>query len=151
MYSVINTFEKLFNILSVFFFQHAVEKLWCAIEDLFSREHSTETRHLAFQFLQCLIKGQNDKLEIMRAHFFRFIKLHEHPDDVAQRLELFNTLTSNGKFILYFEEEVGPFLLNWLPDIVKAGKIDDYLVTVDNVIKFNAAYLDDEVMTGLIQ
>lgn len=87
----------------------------------------------------------------MRAHFFRFIKLHDNHEDVSQRLELLNTLTSNGKCILYFEEEVGPFLLKWLPDIIKAGKIDAYLVTIDNVIKFNAAYLDDEVMTGLIQ
>lgn len=106
---------------------------------------------MAFQFLQCLIKGQNDKLELKRAHFFRFIKLHDNPEDVGQRLELLNTLTSNGKNILYFEEEVGPFMLNWLPSITAAGKIEDYLVTIDNLIKFNAAYLDDEVMTGLIQ
>lgn len=119
--------------------------------DLFDQEQTTETRHVAFQFLQSLIKGQNDKLEIMRAHFFRFIKLHDNPNDVGQRLELLNTLTTNGKYILYFEEEVGPFVLNWLPDIIKAGKTEEYLITINNLIKFNAAYLDDEVMTGLIQ
>lgn len=118
---------------------------------MFGPDNSTETRHLAFLFLQYLIKGQYDKIKLMRAHFFRFIKHHVHPEDIGQRLELLNMLTSNGKDILYFEEEVGPFLLNWLPDISKAGKIEEYLLMVDNVIKFNAAYLDDEVITGLIQ
>ncbi|KAJ8945061.1 hypothetical protein NQ314_009328 [Rhamnusium bicolor] len=107
------------------------------------------TWHLLF--LQCLLKGQSDKLKVMRAQFFRFIKHHDHPEDVGQRLDLLNTLTSNGKDILYFEEEVGPFLLNWLPDISKAGKIEEYLSMIDNVVKFNAAYLDDEVITGFIQ
>lgn len=110
-----------------------------------------ETRHVAFQFIQSLIKGQSDKLEMMRAFIFRFIKHHDNPEDVGYRLELLNTLTSNGKNVKHFEEEVGPFLLKWLPDIVRAGKIDDYLNTIDNVIKFNAAYLDDEVISGFIQ
>lgn len=87
----------------------------------------------------------------MRAQFFRFIKLHDHPDDVACRLDLLICLTSNGKDILYFEEEVGKFLLNWLPDITKAGKIQEYLGMMDNVIKFNAAYLDEDVINGFIQ
>lgn len=128
-----------------------MERLWDVTQDFFDSEYPTEVRCLAFNFLQCLIKGQSDKLEIMRAHFFRFIKHHDNSEDIGLRLELLNTLTSNGKNILYFEEEVGPFLLKWLPDIVRAGKIEDYLIIIDNVIKFNAAYLDDEVMTGLIQ
>ncbi|KAJ8945262.1 hypothetical protein NQ318_016684 [Aromia moschata] len=88
---------------------NALEKLWNSVKDLFGKEHTTETRHLAFTFLQCLLKGQSDKMKIMRAQFFRFIKEHDHPEDVGQRLELLNTLTTNGKYILYFEEEVGPF------------------------------------------
>ncbi|CAH1116150.1 unnamed protein product [Phaedon cochleariae] len=129
----------------------AVEKLWHAIEDLFGDDYSTEIRHAAFYFLNSLLKGQHDKLKIMRAHFFRFIKHHHHSEDVSQRLELLNTLTTNGKDILFFEEEIGPFLLNWLPDISKAGKIEDYLTMIDNVVKFNASYLDEEVIAGLIQ
>nr|ALE20562.1 TSC2 [Leptinotarsa decemlineata] len=129
----------------------ALEKLWNAIEDLFGPDHATETRHVAFAFLQSLLRGQYDKLKLMRAHFFRFIKHHDHPEDVGQRLDSLNILTCNGKNILYFEEEVGPFLLQWLPDISKAGKIEEYLSMVDNVVKFNAAYLDDEVISGFIQ
>lgn len=110
-----------------------------------------ETRHTAFLFLQCLIKGQSDRLGMMRAQFFRFIKHHDHPDDVAQRLELLKHLTTNGKELLYFEEEVGPFLLNWLPDITRADKLEEYLCMIDNLIKFNAAYVVEDVITGFIK
>nr|CAH7730250.1 unnamed protein product [Callosobruchus chinensis] len=129
---------------------NGVEKLWASVEDLFRDEHTTETRHLAFLFLQCLIKGQFDRLKLMRAQFFRFIKTHNNPEDVGQRLELLNILTCNGKDILHFEEEVGPFLLSWVPDITSAGRLEEYLSMVDNVIKFNASFLDDEIITGFI-
>lgn len=46
--------------------------------------------------------------------------------------------------------KVGPFLLNWLPDIASAGITLEYLGTLLNVIKFNAAYMD-EVILGLVQ
>lgn len=118
---------------------------------MFGRENSTETRHAAFSFLHSLIRGQSDNLREMRAQFFRFIKNHEHPEDVGQRLDLLNTLTSNGKYVVYFDLEIGPFLLNWFPDISKAGKIEEYLAMIDNVIKFNAAYLDEDIVTGFIQ
>ncbi|KAJ8913200.1 hypothetical protein NQ315_016142 [Exocentrus adspersus] len=131
--------------------ENAVEKLWSLIEDMFGREHSTETRHAAFSFLHSLIRGQSDNLREMRAQFFRFIKNHDHPEDVGQRLDLLNTLTSNGKYIVYFDLEIGPFLLNWFPDISKAGKIEEFLAMIDNVIKFNAAYLDEDIITGFIQ
>lgn len=67
---------------------------------------SADLRHLAFSFLQNLIKGQSDHLGMMRAHFFRVIKQHNHPEDVVSRFELLQSLTDNGKDILYFEEEV---------------------------------------------
>lgn len=88
---------------------------------------------------------------LLRAHFFRVIKQYEHPEDVNHRFELLQTLTDNGKDILYFEEEVGPFLLNWLPDIASAGITLEYLGTLLNIIKYNAAYLDEEVTSGLVQ
>ncbi|XP_072397243.1 tuberin [Diabrotica undecimpunctata] len=132
----------------------AVEKLWSAIEDLFSPDYSTEVRHLAFHFLQCLLRGQqnlNDLNEIMRAIFFRFITQHSHPEDIIQRFDLLNILTQNGISLLHFEEKVGRFLLNWLPDISQAGKIEEYLTMLDNLVRYNAAYLDDEVISGFIQ
>lgn len=63
-------------------------------------------RHLTWSFLQSLLKGQFDRLKLLRAHFFRVIKEYGHPEDIVQRFELFQALTDNGKDILYFEEEV---------------------------------------------
>lgn len=73
-----------------------VEKLWCCIEDLFSRDNPSEARHQAFYFMQCMAKGQNERLTLMRAQIFRLIKHHDHPEDVGQKLDLLIALTSNG-------------------------------------------------------
>ncbi|XP_060521768.1 tuberin [Cylas formicarius] len=129
---------------------NVVEKIWTAIEDLVI-DNATETRHSVFGFMNALVKGQSERLNIMRAQFFRLIKHHEHPEDIAQRLDLLISLTCNGKIILFFEEEIGRFLLNWLPEILQAGRIEEYLGMMDNVIRFNAAYIDEEVMNGFIQ
>lgn len=87
----------------------------------------------------------------MRAHFFRVIKQHDHPEDVGPRFDLLHALTDNGKDILYFEEEVGPFLLNWLPEVTQAGKTQEFLLLMVNVIKFNAAYIEEEVIMRIVQ
>ncbi|CAH1986295.1 unnamed protein product [Acanthoscelides obtectus] len=127
-----------------------IEKLWKAIEDLFGNEHTTEIRNAAFLFTQYLIRGQYERMKLLRAHFFRFIKSHNHPEDVRQRFELLNTLTCNGKDITHFDEEIGCFLLSWVPDITRTGKLEEYLNLIDNMIKFNASYLSDEIITGFI-
>lgn len=67
------------------------------------------------------------------------------------RFELFKRLTDNGKDLLFFEEEVGQFLLDWTPVIVAAGKAVEFLKTLVNYIKYNAAYTDDEIINGIVQ
>lgn len=128
-----------------------IEKLWSCLQDLIQSDQPKESRHLVFWFLQRLLQGQFDHLGIMRAHFFRVIKQHDHPEDTNERFELLNILTVNGKDLFYFEEEVGPFLLSWMPNVSMAGKIQDFLTLLVNVIKFNAAYIDEEVLNGLVQ
>ncbi|CAG9863119.1 unnamed protein product [Phyllotreta striolata] len=128
-----------------------VEKLWKGVDDLFGPQYPTEVRHLAFYFLQCLLRGQSNISEIMRAIFFHFITNHNLPEDTGQRFDLLNILTSNGRTLLHFEEKVGRFLLNWIPEISQAGKIEEYLSMLDNLVRYNAAYLDDEVISGFIQ
>lgn len=56
-----------------------------------------------------------------------------------------------GKVVLFFEEEIGRFLLNWLPEISRIGRIEEYLTMIDNIIHFNAAYLDEEIINGFIE
>ncbi|XP_066139931.1 tuberin isoform X2 [Euwallacea fornicatus] len=130
---------------------YVVEKLWSCTEDLFAKENPAEARHMVFFFMQALVKGQMERLSVMRAQFFRLIKHHDHPEDVLQKLDLLIALTQNGKVILFFEEEIGRFLLNWLPEISRVGGIEKYLTMIDNTIRFNAAYLDEEIINGFIE
>lgn len=93
----------------LYLLQKAIEKLWFSLQDLLQRDQARENRHLTFTFLRCLIQGQYERLGQLRAHFFRVIKQYDHPEDTTDRFELLNTLTFNGKDILYFEEEVSIF------------------------------------------
>jgi len=45
----------------------------------------------------------------------------------------------------------GPFLLKWMPQVLQAGKTKEYLELIVNVIKFNAAYLDENVVSGIVK
>ncbi|XP_030752123.1 tuberin isoform X2 [Sitophilus oryzae] len=130
---------------------NVVEKLYSCTEDLFDKSNPTEVRHMIFAFTQSLIKGQIERLEIMRSQYFRLIKHHDQPEDIGQRLDLLMTLTENGRKVKFFEQEIGTFLLNWLPEISQAGRIEDYLNMIDNIIHFNAAYLDEDIINGIIQ
>ena len=69
------------------------------------------------------------------------------------RLELLQSLTENGKDILHLEERMGPFLLDWMP-IVTAGdgkRGAEFLSLLVNVIKFNSAYIDEDIISGFVQ
>ncbi|KAJ4432765.1 hypothetical protein ANN_21404 [Periplaneta americana] len=130
---------------------NAIEKLWGCLQDLLHPDVPKEHRHQAFFFFRCLVQGQFDKLGLMRAHFFRVVKTHDVPEDVVPRFELLQSLTENGKDILYFEEEVGPFLLYWMPAVTGVARTKEFLSMLVNVIKFNAAYVDEDVISGLVQ
>jgi tuberous sclerosis protein 2 len=57
---------------------------------------------------------QYDKLGTIRAHFFRVIRQHNFYEDLPLRLEVFITLTENGKDLTYIEEETGNSLFFYL-------------------------------------
>ena len=44
----------------------------------------------------------------------------------------------------------GKFLLTWMSDVIRTPHMHSYMNLLINVIKFNIAYLDREVVTGLI-
>ena len=46
---------------------------------------------------------------------------------------------------------VGPFLLHWMPEVVKLAKPVDFLSLLINFVHYNATYLDEEVLVGLVQ
>lgn len=70
---------------------------------------------------------------------------------ITFRFELFQKLTDYGKDISFFEEEVGIFLLNWMPVIIAAGKASDFLEILVNYIKYNASYIDEDIINGIVQ
>lgn len=69
------------------------------------------------------------------------------------RLELLQSLTENGKDIVHLEEKIGPFLLEWMPIVTQTDgkKGAEFLSLLVNVIKFNSAYIDDDIISGLVQ
>ena len=44
----------------------------------------------------------------------------------------------------------GDFLLAWMKDIISSPKIAEFLSLLVNVIKFNAAYLDEDIVAALV-
>ena len=45
----------------------------------------------------------------------------------------------------------GPFLLEWMPTIMTDDKQNEFFAMLINVIKFNAAYLDEEIVSGIVK
>ncbi|XP_037293673.1 tuberin isoform X2 [Manduca sexta] len=129
-----------------------VEKLWSCTRDLLE-DSNTEARHAALWFLRCIAGGQADYLQIMRTIFFRYLReTHAaHPAEDSQlRFKLLHTLTNSGKNINCFEEEIGPFLLEWLPLIQTPAHTVEFLQLIINVVKFNATYLDEHIVHGIV-
>lgn len=118
---------------------------------MFLREYPNDVRYATFSFVQSVIKSQFDRIDVMRAQFFRFIKHHDNPQDIAPRVDLLGALTNEGKEVEHFEEEIGPFLLNWITDVSRVGKLHEFLKILDNVIKFNSPHLDEYTMTGYVK
>lgn len=80
-------------------------------------------------------------------------------------------LTENGKKVEYIEEIIGPFLLKWMPEVHNTGKyvcvcvyticplcysylfnlrVSEYISLLNNMVHYNAAYLDDAIVSGLV-
>lgn len=117
-------------------FQHAVEAVWKAVEDMLTPEQPPEARHAVLQLLRAIIQGQvhnahkqaapkckysfchlsdifivyvkGERLGPLRAYFFKVIRDYQPcNEDLSDRLEVFKALTENGKDITYLEEDIG--------------------------------------------
>ncbi|XP_034313756.2 tuberin isoform X2 [Magallana gigas] len=131
--------------------ENAIEALWFSVKDLLDQSVKAENRHTALHFIQCLVEGQLQYLGILRAHFFRVVRQLNVPCDLPYRIALFKVLSENGKNLQEFEESAGPFLLEWMPSVVNTEKLGEFLKLLVHVIKYNAAYLDEEVVAGLVK
>ncbi|XP_063961204.1 tuberin-like isoform X1 [Lytechinus pictus] len=130
---------------------NGIEAIWVLISDLLDAQVNADHRHLVLHFLKCVVIGQSEFLGPMRYHFFQVVKGHNIFEDLPQRLDMLRALSDNGKNLLDFEEDMGPFLVLWMPDVISYGKTAEFLQVLVNVIKYNSCYLDDHVIAGLVQ
>lgn len=86
-----------------------------------------------------------------RVHFFRVIEVNDSLEDVQCQLDLLKTLTDNGKNIKDIDDVIGDFILNrWLAKVSDAKQIKEILIMVNNIIVYNAAYLDPIIIERII-
>ncbi|XP_033124579.1 tuberin-like [Anneissia japonica] len=130
---------------------NAIEALWVRIADLLEPQAPAECRQLVLGFMKATIIGQYKSLNMMRAHFFTVIANHSVFEDLPMRLLVFKALSDHGKNLLHFEEDTGPFLLVWMPDVISYGRTSEFLPVLLNVIKYNSCYLDDDIVEGLVK
>ena len=78
---------------------HAVELLWVKVQDLAKGCEANEARRECWNFLEAVIRGQFEQLDIMRAEFFRLIKCGgriECAESLPQRIQMLDALTQGN-------------------------------------------------------
>ncbi|XP_062999155.1 tuberin isoform X2 [Elgaria multicarinata webbii] len=123
------------------FEEHAVEAIWKVVGDMLQPDRPVEARHAVLHLLKAIIQGQGERLGILRAHFFKVIKVYPSNEDLHERLEVFKALTDNGRYITYLEEELAEFVLHWM----EVGLTSEFLQVLVNLVKFNSCYLDEYI------
>ena len=135
---------------------HAVELLWVKVQDLAKGCEQNEARRECWNFLEAIIRGQFDHLDIMRAEFFRLIKTGsgvECTETLTQRIQMLDALTQRGEKILHFEDEIGPLTQKLWPLILTTGSqsiLTTFLQINNNLLKYNSSYVDTDVLVSLI-
>ena len=132
--------------------EHAVELLWVKVQDLAKGPPEMEGHVESLEFIEAIIQGQFEHLDIMRAQFFRMIK---NPEELLiLRIRILDSLTQKGREILHFEEEIGPFMQTLWPLVMthqdqgKAEIMKTYLQIIINLLKFNSAYIDAKMVNS---
>ncbi|KAI5634859.1 tuberin domain-containing protein [Phthorimaea operculella] len=133
-----------------------VERIWRATRDMLDVNGSAgaEARHAALGLLRAICEGQADRLSVMRTVLFRYLTeshTRRPQEDEQPRFRLMYTLTNTGKNISCFEEQVGAFLVEWMPQIQNPALQVEFLQLVTNVVKFNASSLDEDVVHGIVK
>lgn len=131
--------------------QATIINLYDLTKDLITAVRPIDHRHITYRFYQKLVQCQYEDLSLVREHFFRVIQLNDNLEDVQSQLNLLKTLTENGKNIKDIDNVIGDFILNrWLAKVGDSKQIREILVMVHNIIVYNAAYLNPDVVNGII-
>lgn len=120
-------------------------------KDLITSTRPVDHRQITYRFYQKLIQCQYEGLSMTRSHFFRVIEANENLEDVQYQLDLLKTLTDNGKNIKDIDDVIGDFIVNrWLLKATDCRQAKEILVMIQNIIVYNAAYLDPTVVNRII-
>lgn len=93
----------------------------------------------------------------MKSIIFNDLKSIRYLEDFYHKVYCLQALTKNGKNLERIEEETGSAVATWEKELVKhyeklKGKIViEFLQLIVNVIKFNAAHLDEEHLSVLVR
>ncbi|KAM4632290.1 tuberin isoform 2-T2 [Discoglossus pictus] len=123
------------------FEDYAVEAILKAVADMLQLDQPAEARHSVLQLLKAIVQGQGERLGFLRAHFFRVIKDYPCNEDLSERLEVFKALTSDGRDIMYLEEDLAPFVLQWM----EVGLTPEFLRILVNLVKFHSCFLENYI------
>ncbi|XP_040576588.1 tuberin [Lepeophtheirus salmonis] len=130
-----------------------VEVLLYKTKDLL-RNDSPDVRHIVLSFYESLVYGQYSRLGLVRSAFFNIIKENHSKRgsaDFTYHIDLLYVLTGKGKDIVYFEDELGPFIKETIPFITPQLPCTlKFLEMITNCFIFNATYLDSDVVLALI-
>ena len=129
----------------------AVEKLWELLQDLLRPEVARETRHAIFGLFTILCPLQVDKHGYLRAKFFSFIKAHNLEEDAGPKFEFLKALTDNGRDVSYFENRMAPLMLSWMGGPHSLKKTGEFMIFLNNFLKFNQSLVDQEILASIIQ
>ncbi|CAD5111362.1 DgyrCDS678 [Dimorphilus gyrociliatus] len=130
--------------------------LWNCVRDLKTSDNSI-ARQTCFRFFYSLIQGQHERLETMKSVIFDDLNSVKYVEDFDYKILCFQSLTQNGKNLSKIEEETGPAVAAWEKELVNdyeklKGKIViEFLRLIVNIIKYNAAHLDEENLSELVR
>ncbi|XP_076040511.1 TSC complex subunit tuberin isoform X2 [Oratosquilla oratoria] len=130
--------------------EDSVIALWSCVEDLLVLNVRPEYRHTTLNMLTTLCHSTSH-LAVARPVFFQHITTNYEREEVEPMFEFFRGVTGEGRYLEYIEEDVGPFLLKWLPAILATPQSKKALNLITNLIKFNAAYMDEPVVVGFVK
>lgn len=116
-------------------------------KDLITAARPIDHRHITYRFYQKLVQCQYEDLSMTRVHFFRVIEVNDNLEDFQCQFDLLKTLTDNGKNIKDIDDVIGDFISNrLLSKIVDTKQNKDILIMINNIIVYNAAYLDQIII-----
>lgn len=131
--------------------QATIINLYELTKDLITSTRPVDHRQITYRFYQKLIQCQYEGLSMTRSHFFRVIEANENLEDVQYQLDLLKTLTDNGKNIKDIDDVIGDFIVKrWLTKVCDTKQIREILIMLQNIIVYNAAYLDPSVVDIII-